>query len=118
MDRAAWMWIRVRVRLVGLPAALGFCLFATGALVLATQYDLQTVSTQTFSLAALCFGFGILGWSGAVLAGNSVEAAQRHLDTGTNWTEADSRRAMARISGAGAGGMVGVIVVVTILGGA
>lgn len=116
MNRAAW--IRARVRLVGLSVVVGFLLFVTGVLLLVTQYDLRTVSTQTFSLAALCFGFGILGWSGAVLAGASVEAVQRHLDTGLNWTEADSRRAMARISGAGAGGMVGVIVVVTLLGGA
>lgn len=115
MDRVAW--IRARVRLFGLPAVLGFLLFVTGVLLCVTQYDLRTVSTQTFSLAALCFGFGILGWSGSVLAGGSVEDVQRHLDTGINWTEADSRRAMARISGAGAGGMVGVIVVVTLLGG-
>lgn len=111
-------WVRPRVRIVGLAAVIGFFLsaFAVFLLAIATQYDLRFVSTQTFSLAALCFGFGILGWSGSIFAGNGVENAQRYLDTGTNWSESDSRRAMARISGFGAGGMIGVTVVATLLG--
>jgi hypothetical protein len=35
-----------------------------------------------------------------------MENVQRHLDTDTNWTEADSRRAMTRVAGFGAGLMV------------
>lgn len=120
MDRAVAAWVRVRVRLVGSAAALGFLLVALAVpiLVFAAQYDLRFVSAQVFSLAALCFGIGMLGWSGSILAGGGFEHAQRYLDTGTNWTEAGSRRAMARVGGVGAGGMVGVIVVVSLLGGA
>ncbi len=112
-NQMLWPWIRARVRLIG-SAALGggvLAVFGVIGLLLATPYDLAFVSTQAFSLGALCFGFGLLGWSGSVLAGSSVENAQRYLDTGMNWSEADSRRAMARIGGFGFGGMVGVIVV-------
>jgi hypothetical protein len=66
-------------------------------------------------MAALALGFGVLGWSGSIFAGRGFEAMQRHLDTGTNWTERDSRRAMTRISGFGAGGMLGVVVATTLL---
>jgi LPS O-antigen subunit length determinant protein (WzzB/FepE family) len=116
--RAVREWVRPRVRLVGSAAAIGFLLsvFVVSLLAIATQYDLRFVSTQTFSLAALCFGFGLLGWSGSIFAGNGVENAQRYLDTGTNWTESDSRRAMTRICGFGIGGMIGVTVVTILLG--
>ncbi|RRJ28906.1 DUF7268 family protein [Halocatena pleomorpha] len=112
-----WSWIRDRVRLVGSAALGGGVLAVLGVVVLllVTPSGLAVVSTQAFSLGALCFGFGLLGWSGSVLAGSSVENAQRYLDTGTNWSEDDSRRAMARIGGFGFGGMVGVIAVSSIL---
>lgn len=118
MDEAVTEWIRARVRIVGAAAAVGFLLsvLAVSLLPILAQYDLRFVSTQAFLLATLCFGFGILGWSGSILAGSGIENAQRHLDTGTNWTEADSRRAMARISGFGAGGMIGVIIATTLIG--
>lgn len=113
-----WSWLRHRLRLVGSAALVGgvFAALAVVIVLLFTQYSLTTVSTQLFSLGALCFGFGLLGWSGSVFAGSSVEHAQQHLDTGTNWSEDDSRRAMARISGFGGGGMLGVIVVSSIFG--
>lgn len=113
-----WPWLRERVRLVGSAVLVGGVLAVLGVvfLIFGTQHDLAVVSTQLFSLGALCFGFGLLGWSGSVLAGSSVEHAQQYLDTGTNWTEDDSRRAMARIGGFGFGGMLGVIVVASILG--
>jgi hypothetical protein len=117
MSSAVAGWIRTRVHLIGSAAVVGFVLSAFTVIVLSiTLYSLQLVSTQTFVLAALCFGFGLLGWSGSILAGNGIENAQRHLDTGTDWSETDSRRAMARISGFGAGGMAGVIIVTTLLG--
>lgn len=111
-------WIRLRVRIIGSAAAVGFLLsvLTVALLPLITQYSLQFVSTETFLLAVLCLGFGILGWSGSILAGNGIENAQRHLDTRTNWTEAGSRRAMARIGGFGAGGIIGVIIITTLLG--
>jgi hypothetical protein len=110
-------WVRPRVRIVGSASAIGFLLSVLAVVVLPIlpQYDLRFVSTQTFLLAVLCFGFGVLGWSGSILAGNGLENAQRHLDTRTNWSEADSRRAMARIGGFGVGGMVGVIIATTLL---
>lgn len=113
-----WPLIRARVRLVGSAAVVGCVLFGIAVVVVlfATQYGLVLVSTQVFSLGALCFGFGLLGWSGSVFAGSSVEHAQQYLDTETNWSEDDSRRAMARICGFGTGGMVGVIVTTSILG--
>lgn len=64
-----------------------------------------------FGLGALAFGFGLLGWSGSVMAGRGVETMQEYLDTGTNWTESKSRRAMARIGGFGFGMMIAVSIV-------
>lgn len=109
-------WVRVRIRLVGSAVVVGWLLAAAAMVVLTFQYDPQFVSTQLFLVWALCFGFGLLGWSGSVLAGRSVENAQQYLDTGMNWSESDSRRAMARIGGFGFGGMIGVICVATVLG--
>jgi len=54
------------------------------------------------------FGFALIGWSGSIIAGRGFENLQHHLSTGSNWTERDSRRAMARIGGFGFGGMLGV----------
>jgi hypothetical protein len=71
--------------------------------------DVTVASEQVFSLAALVFGFGLLGWSGSAMFGRAVETTQEYMETGSNWTEADSRRAMARILGFGVGGMVGAI---------
>lgn len=79
--------------------------------------DLQRASARAFALAAIALGFGVLGWSGSVFAGRGFETLQTHLETGTDWTERDSRRAMARIAGFGAGAMVGVVVATTALGG-
>lgn len=68
-----------------------------------------------FVAGAVLFGFGLLGWSGSVLLGNGVENAKRHLDLNTDWTEADSRRAMARFIGVGVGLMAGVALVGSLL---
>lgn len=59
-----------------------------------------------FALGALAFGGGLLGWAGSAMAGRGFEAMQDHLDAGTDWTEADSRRAMARVGAFGAGAML------------
>ncbi|MFC6836943.1 DUF7268 family protein [Halomarina ordinaria] len=111
-------WARPRVRIVLSAALVGAPLgaLATLALVSLLPFSVREASTQAFALSALALGFGLLGWSGSVLLGRSVERAQRTLETGTDWTEADSRRAMARIVGVGAGGMVGVALVTTLLG--
>ena len=78
--------------------------------------DVVFASEQVFSLAALVFGFGLLGWSGSAMMGRAVETMSQHLRSGSDWTEADSRRAMARILGFGLGAMAGVIVATLVLG--
>jgi hypothetical protein len=111
-------WLRPRIRLVvtaGLVGALAGVVATLAFLFLAHPDDLPRASARAFSLAAIALGFGVLGWSGSIFAGRGFEEMQRHLDTGTDWTEEDSRRAMARISGFGAGGMVGVIAATTLL---
>lgn len=100
------------MRLVGSAAAVGG---VVGAAVAAAFGPTGRAETA-FALGALLFGFALIGWSGSVLVGGAVEHAKRHLDLRTDWTEADSRRAMARIGGFGAGVMVGVAVLGTILG--
>lgn len=103
----AGAFLRPRVRLVGTAAlvgvAAGLCLF--GALSL-TGRSTVGAARVAFVIASLAFGFGLLGWSGSAMAGRGFEAMQEHLETGTDWTEADSRRAMARIGGFGAGAML------------
>jgi hypothetical protein len=94
--------LRRRCRLVGGAGALGAVLGGAGAL-------LGPGADFPFAFGALLFGFGLLGWSGSILVGGAVEETQRLIGSGTNWTEADSRRAMARVGGVGAGAMVGVV---------
>ena len=108
--------IRARVRLVGSAAAVGAALgvVAAGALA-ASSGDVEAGTRTAFALGALVLGFGVLGWSGSAMVGDSVETAQRYMATGTDWTERDSRRAMARLSGAGAGAMLAVVAVRTVL---
>ena len=108
-------WLAPRFRLLATAGAVGVLL---GVLALAVLAGLRTIgfaSTQVFALGALALGFGVLGWSGSVLAGGAIEALQRRLDTDSDWTEHDSRRAMARIAGFGAGVMVGVVIVTPLL---
>ncbi|AFK18333.1 hypothetical protein E6P09_06080 [Haloferax mediterranei ATCC 33500] len=99
----------VRLRIVGTAVLVGV-LISTGALagtVLAGAY--ATSVDTAFALGSLVFGFGLLGWSGAVALGRGIESMQNHLDTGTGWTEPDARRAMARILGFGLGVMLGTM---------
>lgn len=118
MDRPLVELIRRRVRLVAGAAGLGLVaggLLTIGMLVLVHPDDLQRASSRAFALGALALGFGVLGWSGSVIAGRGFEHAQTYLETGTDWTEHDSRRAMARISGFGAGSMLGVVLATIVL---
>jgi len=102
----AYFWPRVRIVgasfAVGVALAGGFVL----AVVVAVGWTMVDASQFGFALATLAFGLGLMGWSGSAMAGRGFEAMQEHLDTGTDWTEADSRRAMARIGGFGAGAML------------
>ena len=110
-------WLAPRARLVGRAALAGLLVGALGVAGVAAVYgDATFASEQVFSLAALVFAFGLLGWSGSAMVGRSVETAHEYMETGSDWTEADSRRAMSRILGFGLGGMGGAIVGTLLLG--
>ncbi|EMA40171.1 DUF7268 family protein [Halococcus hamelinensis] len=109
-------WLLVRTRLFGTAAAAGVVAGGLAVLGLTVVRPLDFASTQTFAVGALVLGFGVLGWSGSVLAGRGVESLQAYLDADTDWTEADSRRAMTRVSGFGVGVMVGVVVTTVAIG--
>jgi hypothetical protein len=120
VDRPLVALVRDRAKLVfgaGLVGGVVGVLATVVVFVAIHPDDLQRASARSFALAAIALGFGVLGWSGSIFAGRGFEAMQEHLETGTNWTERDSRRAMARISGFGAGAMIGVVVATTLLGG-
>lgn len=105
-------WAAPRARLLAGAAGVGLVvggLLTVGLFVLVHPQDLQRASSRAFAFGALALGFGVLGWSGSIISGRGFERFQTYLDTGTDWTERDSRRAMARISGFGAGVMIGVV---------
>ncbi|WP_049897063.1 MULTISPECIES: hypothetical protein [unclassified Haloferax] len=106
LERAA-----TRLRLVGTAALAGALVAAVWLVARPVVGDFSAGVETTFALGSLAFGFGLLGWSGAVALGRGIESMQAHLDTGTGWTEADARRAMARILGFGLGVMLGATAV-------
>lgn len=102
--------LRPRVRLVGGAAVIGIGCGGLAFLALFVVDDPAFASRKTFAVGALLFGFGLLGWSGSIMAGTGFESMQEHLDVSRGWTERKSRRAMARIGGFGGGWMLGVSV--------
>ena len=108
--------LETRVRLVAsaLLAGAGVGTVGVGAGTLVVT--VAPAADTAFLLGTVAFGFGVLGWAGSALAGPGLEAMQTHLDTASDWTEADSRRAMARIGGFGAGVMLAAMLVGTALG--
>lgn len=107
----------VRLHLVGTALAVG--VVVAGVVVTGSTLvgDAPGAVDTVFALGSLVFGFGLLGWSGAVALGTGIEAMQEFLDTKTGWTEPDARRAMARILGFGLGVMVGTMLVGSVLAG-
>jgi hypothetical protein len=99
-----------RARLVVTGAAVGFVLGVAmvGLFVVALGDPADAVDTS-FALSSLVLGLAVIGWSGSVLAGPGIETIQSYTGRGSNWTERDSRRAMARLIGLGAGGMLGAM---------
>lgn len=77
--------------------------------------DVADALTSVFAVGTLVLGFGILGWSGSIFAGRGIESIQRHVQTGTDWTERKSRRAMARVGGFGSGLMISTAVVESVV---
>lgn len=109
-------WLRPRLRIVGGAATVGVLAGGVSVILLLLLLgDPMEVTEVVFSIAALIFGFASIGWSGSILAGKGFENLQKHLSTGSQWTERDSRRAMSRIGGFGAGGMFVVTVLTTFL---
>ncbi|QLG60778.1 DUF7268 family protein [Halorarum salinum] len=98
--------LAARLRLVGRALLVGTVVGLLAGVVAVSLFSPRTVRT-VFALGALALGFGVLGWSGSVMAGRGIETMHRYMDTGSDWTEEKSRRAMARVGGAGAGVMVG-----------
>lgn len=95
---------------VGAPAGP----VAVGVFV-ATGRRLSDAVAAGFALGTLALGFGVLGWSGSILAGPGIAAARDHLAVGGDWTETGSRRAMTRIVGVGVGVMVTTSLLETLL---
>lgn len=105
-----------RARLVGTALLVGAGIGVAAVGVGAVLTSVAAAADAGFLVGTVAFGFGLLGWAGSALAGPGLEAMQAHLDTASGWTEADSRRAMARIGAFGAGVMLAAIVVGTVLG--
>jgi hypothetical protein len=102
-------YLRPRARLVAGALAAGAVVGGLAfAAVTVQSGSARAASRQAFSVGTLVFGFGLLGWSGSAMVGGTVEAVLQRVDADSDWTEADSRRAMARIGGFGAGVMLGV----------
>ena len=98
--------LRRRLRLLASGVAVGAPAgpVAVGVLI-ATGRRLPDAVAAGFALGTLALGFGVLGWSGSILAGPGIDAARDHLAVGSDWTETGSRRAMTRIVGVGVGVM-------------
>src|SRR6056297_82088 len=102
--------VRERAARLGRALLLGGVLagLAVPLLVLSGE-TLVFASEKVFAVGALVFGFSILGWSGSVFAGKGIENFQRHIGGRSDWSEADSRQAMALLGSVGLGGMVGAV---------
>lgn len=105
-----------RARLVASGAIVGVVLGVAlvGLFVFALGDPVDAVETS-FAFGSLILGLAVIGWSGSVLAGSGIETLQNHLGWGSDWTEHDSRRAMARLVGLGTGGMLGAMLATPIV---
>ncbi|WP_321112698.1 DUF7268 family protein [Halorussus salinisoli] len=109
----------LRERAARLGRALLFGVALAGAAVpvlVVSGESLQFASEKVFAVGALVFGFSILGWSGSVFAGRGIQSFQRHIGGRSDWTEADSRQAMAVLGSVGVGGMIGASLATVVVG--
>ena len=108
---------RERARRIGRALLLGAVLagVAVPTLVLSGE-SVAFASEKIFAVGALVFGFSLLGWSGSVFAGRGMENFQRHIGGRSDWSEADSRRAMVLLGSVGIGGMVGASLATMVVG--
>jgi hypothetical protein len=100
--------LRARLGLVasGLAVGLPGGLLAVALAIFSGRTPAEAL-TSVFAVGTLILGFGVLGWSGSIFAGRGIESMQQHMQTGTDWTERKSRRAMTRVGGFGSGLMLG-----------
>jgi hypothetical protein len=108
--------LAARARLVGGALLAGVAVGGVGVGAGTVLWRVASAADTAFLVGTVAFGFGLLGWAGSIIAGPGLEAMQAQLDTTSGWSEADSRRAMARIGGFGAGVMLAAVVVGTALG--
>jgi hypothetical protein len=108
---------RERARRLGRGLLLGAVLagIAVPALVLSGE-SVRFASEKVFAVGALVFGFSLLGWSGSVFAGRGMENFQQYIGGRSDWSEGDSRRAMAVLGSVGLGGMVGASLATVVVG--
>ncbi|WP_135852349.1 DUF7268 family protein [Halorussus salinus] len=110
--------VRERAARLGRALLLGGVLAALAVpLLVLSGETLVFASEKVFAVGALVFGFSILGWSGSVFAGKGIENFQRHIGGRSDWSEADSRQAMALLGSVGLGGMVGAMAATLVVGG-
>jgi hypothetical protein len=114
--RALLAYLRPRARLVATAVAVGAAAGTVLALGLTIVFDPMFAARKAFGVGLLALGFGVVGWSGSVIAGPGFENMQRHLDTGSDWSEMDSRRAMSRVASFGFGVALLAPPVTTVLG--
>jgi hypothetical protein len=114
--RALLGYLGPRARLVASAVLAGTVAGTVLAVVLTVIFDPAFAARKAFGVGLLALGFGVVGWSGSVIAGPGFENMQRHLDTDSDWTEADSRRAMARVASFGLGVALLAPPVTTLLG--
>jgi hypothetical protein len=108
--------LATRAHLVGGALLAGVAVGSGGVGVGTAVTGVATAADTGFLVGLVAFGFGLLGWAGSIIAGPGLEAMQAQLETASGWSEADSRRAMARIGSFGAGVMLAAILVGTALG--
>lgn len=108
--------VAVGGRLVASGLVVGAPVGAVGVgLTLAAGVPADESLATVFALGTVALGFGVLGWSGSIFAGRGIEAAQRYMNTPTDWSERDSRRAMLRVAGIGLGVAIAVSVLEALL---
>jgi hypothetical protein len=108
---------RERARQLGRALLLGAAMAAIAVPVLvASGESVRFASEKVFAVGALVFGFSLLGWSGSVFAGRGMENFQRYIGGRSDWSEADSRRAMTVLGSVGVGGMIGASLATMVVG--
>jgi hypothetical protein len=98
---------RLLARTVGVGAVGAAVLFYV---LLAASVAPRRASELAFSLPALAFAVGLLGWSGVLLSGNAMEGFSEQFGISEGFTAASARQAMAILVAFGGGGMVGAAV--------